>query len=152
MLRYGKILFRGIQMNINYYQIDEVAKSTGITKRTIRYYEEMELLKPMRTEAGYRLYTQSDIEIIKEIKELRIKLGMNFEQIQHFLGLKNSILEILDGDTKDIRQIEETEDKIKELMILVDEKDAVLKRIKNNCNKYLNELEKRTKQPEECQL
>jgi len=139
-------------MNINYYQIDEVAKSTGITKRTIRYYEEMELLKPMRTEAGYRLYAESDIEIIKEIKELRIKLGMNLEQIQHFLGLKKSILEILDAETKDLRQIKETEDKIKELMILVDEKDAVLKRIKKNCNIYLDELEKKTKQPEECQI
>jgi DNA-binding transcriptional MerR regulator len=147
-----KFLKRGVPMKINYYQIDEVAKSTGITKRTIRYYEEMELLKPMRTEAGYRLYTESDIEMIKEIKELRIKLGMNFDQIQHFLGLKKSILEILDGETKDVRQIKETEDRINELMILVDEKDAVLKRIKNNCNKYLDELEKKTKQSEECQI
>jgi Predicted transcriptional regulators len=127
-------------MDIKYFQIDEVSKATEITKRTIRYYEDMGLIKPVRTEASYRLYTEEDIELIKEIKNLRCKLGMNIAQVQNFIGLKKNIQNILDGSTKDINKIKETENKIKELVVIVDEKEEVLRRIKNNCNKYLNQL------------
>lgn len=45
------------------FKIDDVAKATGLTKRTIRYYEEIGLIKPpARSEGGTRLYTADDIE------------------------------------------------------------------------------------------
>lgn len=136
-------------MDIKYYQIDEVAKLTGITKRTIRYYEDMELLKPVRTDSSYRLYTQEDIEHIKEIRNLRIKLGMNLAEIQRFMGLKKNINAILDDNIKDIDKISEVQNKIKELMIIVNEREEVLQRIKNNCNNYLDKLGNIVKQLEE---
>lgn len=136
-------------MDIKYYQIDEVAKLAEITKRTIRYYEDLELLKPARTDASYRMYTEEDIEVIKEIKNLRIKLGMNLSEIKRFLGLKKSIHAILDGNIKDIDVIKDTQVKIKELMIIVDEREEVLHRIKNNCNNYLDKLSKAVEQSEE---
>lgn len=136
-------------MDIKYYQIDEVAKITEITKRTIRYYEDLELLKPERTEASYRLYTKEDIETIKEIKNLRMKLGMDLAQIQRFMGLKKDIKGVLDGNIKDIDKVKETEDKIKELLILIDEKEKLLKRIKNNCMDYLDRLSKTADTTEE---
>lgn len=136
-------------MEAKYYQIDEVAKLTGVTKRTIRYYEDLKLLKPARTEASYRLYTEEDIEVIKEIRNLRIKLGMNLAQIQNFMGLRNNIHDILDGKVKDTNKIKEVEVKIKELLIIVDEREEVLEKIKSNCGSYLDRLSKTVEQLEE---
>lgn len=46
-------------------RISEVAKLTGITVRTLHYYDEIGLLKPSEiTEAGYRLYSREDLEIL----------------------------------------------------------------------------------------
>jgi MerR family transcriptional regulator, repressor of the yfmOP operon len=132
-------------MDIKYYQIDEVAKLTGITKRTIRYYEDLELLKPARSDSSYRLYTEDDIETINEVKNLRIKLGMNLSQIKRFIGLKKMVSDILEVGERDISKIKETEDRIKELMEYIDEREEVLKRIKNNCNNYLDRLDKAAK-------
>ncbi|MGE5627645.1 MAG: MerR family transcriptional regulator [Solirubrobacterales bacterium] len=129
-------------MDIKYYQIEEVAKLTGLTKRTIRYYEDMELLKPERTNASYRQYTDEDINLIKEIKNLRSKLGMNLAEVQHFIGLKKSINEILLGDITDKDQIEEIEKKLLELQCLIEEREAVLRKIKHNSTNYLIEIKK----------
>jgi len=129
-------------MDIKYYQIDEVAKMTGITKRTIRYYEDLELLKPARSDSSYRLYTEDDIDTISEVKNLRIKLGMNLSQIKRFMGLKKIINEILDGSERDTSKINETKDRINELMEFIEDREEVLKKIKNNCCNYLDKLNK----------
>lgn len=43
-------------------KIDEVAKQSGLTKRTIRYYEQIGLLSsPPRSEGGFRLYSQDHV-------------------------------------------------------------------------------------------
>ncbi len=136
-------------MDIKYYQIDEVAKLTELTKRTIRYYEDIELIKPLRTDSSYRLYTEEDIEAIKEIRNLSTKLGMNLAQIQHFLGLKKNINDIFGGVIKDPGKIKDVQNKLKELLIIIDEREQVLKKIKNNCSNYLKELDKVIKKPED---
>ncbi|HEY5576515.1 MAG TPA: MerR family transcriptional regulator [Clostridiaceae bacterium] len=129
-------------MDIKYYQIDEVAKLTGITKRTIRYYEDLELLKPARSDSSYRLYTKDDIDTISEVKNLRIKLGMNLSEIKRFMGLKKMINDILDGSEMDTSKINETKDRINELMEFIEDREEVLKKIKNNCCNYLDRLNK----------
>ena len=49
-------------------KVSEVAKRTGITVRTLHYYDEIGLLKPSRiTEAGYRLYMEQDLEVLQQI-------------------------------------------------------------------------------------
>ena len=59
--------------------VKEVSKITGISIRTLRYYDEIGLLKPARvTEAGYRLYDKEELEKLQEIlfyKELEIPLS-----------------------------------------------------------------------------
>lgn len=48
--------------------VNEVAKLTGITIRTLHYYDEINLLKPSDiSEAGYRLYGNNDIETLQQI-------------------------------------------------------------------------------------
>ncbi len=49
------------------YKIDEVTKQVGLTKRTLRYYEEIGLIHPPeRSEGNIRLYTDEDIARIKK--------------------------------------------------------------------------------------
>ncbi|ADU92879.1 MerR family transcriptional regulator [Geobacillus sp. Y412MC52] len=74
------------------FKIDDVAKATGLTKRTIRYYEEIGLIKPpARSEGGTRLYTAEDIERLKNIVAAREVLGFSLQELQHFLALNEKI-------------------------------------------------------------
>lgn len=59
-------------------QIGDVAERTGLSLRTIRWYEEVGLVPPSaRTSGGFRLYTESDIgrlELVKRMKPLDFTL------------------------------------------------------------------------------
>lgn len=59
-------------------KINEVAKLTGVTVRTLRYYDEIGLLHPSKiTEAGYRLYDRDALETLQQIlffKEINFSL------------------------------------------------------------------------------
>ena len=69
-----------------YYTIDQVATRTGLTKRTLRYYEEVGLLPPtVRTEGNYRRYSESDVQRLGRIKELRDLLGFSLSDIRELL-------------------------------------------------------------------
>ena len=66
-----------------YYRIEQVAARTGLTKRTLRYYEEIGLLPPpTRTEGNYRLYSEADIVQLERIKRLRDLLGFSLAEIR----------------------------------------------------------------------
>jgi DNA-binding transcriptional MerR regulator len=130
-----------MKMETKYYQIDEVAKMTGLTKRTIRYYEDLELVAPARSDSSYRLYTMEDVDAINEVKNLRSKLALNLEQVKRFLGLRKSIEMIMNDEIVDIDAIKDAEDKIREIMELIDEREAVLNRIKDNCSNHLRNLD-----------
>jgi MerR family transcriptional regulator, repressor of the yfmOP operon len=67
-------------------KIQEVAAETGLTPRSIRYYEEVGLLEPAaRSEGAYRLYDESDLERLRTIKELRDEAGFSLAQIGRLL-------------------------------------------------------------------
>lgn len=68
------------------YTIEQIATRTGLTKRTLRYYEEVGLLPPTgRTEGNYRLYSEDDIQRLERIKELRDLLGFSLADIRALL-------------------------------------------------------------------
>ena len=55
------------------YKIGDVGKRTGVTLRTIRYYEELGLIQPtVRTKGGFRLYAEESIQRLKFIQELKM--------------------------------------------------------------------------------
>jgi DNA-binding transcriptional MerR regulator len=67
------------------WKIGELAKQTGMTVRTLRYYDQIRLLNPSkRTESRYRLYTQDDVTRLHQIVSLR-DLGFSLEKIRQFL-------------------------------------------------------------------
>jgi len=67
-------------------RIQEVAEETGLTPRSIRYYEERGLLRPAaRSEGAYRLYDASDLEQLRFIKGLRDDAGLSIADIGQIL-------------------------------------------------------------------
>lgn len=70
------------------YKIDEVAQKTNLTKRALRYYEELGLVSPSgRTESGYRVYTDADVEQILHVKDIRDLLGASLAEIKEMMAL-----------------------------------------------------------------
>jgi len=63
-------------------KINEVEALVGISKKSIRFYEEEGLLTPKRnSENGYRNYCDEDVDALRKIKALR-KLGLPLEEIR----------------------------------------------------------------------
>jgi DNA-binding transcriptional MerR regulator len=68
------------------YQIGEVADRTGVTQRTLRFYEEKGLLTPAdRMDGGFRLYSDQDVERIRLIKQLQSLLGFSLAEIKEMV-------------------------------------------------------------------
>ena len=62
-------------------QIGEVAARTELSLRSLRHWEEVGLLRPSgRTEGGFRLYTEADVERILVIRRMK-PLGFTLEQM-----------------------------------------------------------------------
>lgn len=66
------------------YRIGEVAERTGLTPRTLRYYEELGLLGPGRTDGGQRTYDEADLTTLTRIRLLR-RLGTPIREIAETL-------------------------------------------------------------------
>lgn len=49
-------------------RIKEAAKALGVSPDTLRYYEKLGLLRPKRTESGYRLYSPELLERVRFIQ------------------------------------------------------------------------------------
>lgn len=72
------------------FTIEQVAAHTGLTKRTLRYYEELGLLPPTdRTEGNYRRYSEEDIQRLEHIKKLRDLLGFSLADIREILNAED---------------------------------------------------------------
>ncbi|MCR6521076.1 MerR family transcriptional regulator [Lysinibacillus capsici] len=71
------------------YTIQELAQLSGVSTRTLRYYDEIGLLKPARTnEAGYRFYGQWEVDMLQQILFYRA-LDMKLATIQAIIQAPN---------------------------------------------------------------
>ena len=78
-----------------YLQIGEVAERTGVTQRTLRFYEEKGLLKPpTRMEGGFRLYSETDIQRLERIKRLKQLLGFPLAEIKEMVDAEEVKLQL----------------------------------------------------------
>ena len=66
------------------YRVQEFAELAGLTVRALHHYDRLGLLKPSRTENGYRLYAVRDLERLEQIVALKF-LGLPLKQIKHLL-------------------------------------------------------------------
>ena len=77
---------RRIAVHHRLYQSGEFARMTAVSVRTLRYYDKMGLLSPScRTEAGYRLYSDSDLIRLQHIVALKF-LGFSLDEIRVYLN------------------------------------------------------------------
>ena len=67
-------------------QIGEVAQRTGVTQRTLRFYEEKGLLRPpSRMDGGFRLYSEEDVKRVDHIRRLQDLLGISLAEIKEMV-------------------------------------------------------------------
>lgn len=96
--------------------IKEVSKQLGVSVRTMRYYDEIDLLRPAgKTEGGHRLYGEEELKKLQEIQFLKT-LGFSLKEIKEMLsdeywdwseGLQTQLNHILEEKEK-IIEIEKT--------------------------------------------
>ncbi len=83
-------------------QIGEVAERTGLSLRTIRYYEETGLVPPSaRSSGGFRLYTEQDVERLEMVKRMKL-IDLSIDEMRDLLRT----LDGLEGDSTPPGQIE----------------------------------------------
>jgi DNA-binding transcriptional MerR regulator len=77
-------------------RIGDVARLVGTTPRTIRYYEEIGLLAeaPARPSGRHRIYTQSEVERLREVMRLRDLLGVSLEELKTLLTAEEARAEV----------------------------------------------------------
>ena len=80
--------------------IGEASRRSGLPAKTIRYYEEVGLVRPMRASNGYRDYQERDVHLLRFLQRSR-SLGFSIEEARTLLSLY--------GDTNresgDVRQM-----------------------------------------------
>jgi MerR family transcriptional regulator, copper efflux regulator len=79
------------QAAVGLMQIGQVAERTGLSLRTIRFYEENGLVVPTtRSEGGFRLYSDDDVARFEVIKRMK-PLGFSLEEMQQLLTLLHDL-------------------------------------------------------------
>lgn len=66
------------------YTIQQLARLAGVSTRTLRYYDQIGLLNSQRGENGYRLYGEAEVDLLQEIRFLRL-FDMKLGQIQQII-------------------------------------------------------------------
>ncbi|MGE7604461.1 MerR family transcriptional regulator [Peribacillus sp. NPDC097675] len=85
------------------YTISELAKEFDLTTRTLRYYEELGMLRPNRTETGNRVYGKKEYAQLKIIMRGK-KYGFSLEEIK-------DIVVLFEQDRTGVKQLERTIEK-----------------------------------------
>jgi MerR family transcriptional regulator, repressor of the yfmOP operon len=71
-------------------RIGEIAGRSGVTPRTIRYYEELGLLPKVEREQGkHRVYSEVDVERVQELKRLRDLLGLSLDELRTMVAAED---------------------------------------------------------------
>ncbi|MBO8173016.1 MAG: MerR family DNA-binding transcriptional regulator [Bacillaceae bacterium] len=116
-----------------YFTISELARELDISTRTIRYYEELDLLQPARSGRGTRYYTRKD--------RARLKLILRGKRFGFSLREIKELITLFDEDRSGKKQLEKTieygERKITEINEQIDE----LTRLRDEMMAYKKKFE-----------
>jgi MerR family Zn(II)-responsive transcriptional regulator of zntA len=98
-------------------KIGELAKKSGLSAHTLRFYEKQGLIKVNnRSESNYRIYSHADLDSAKFIKRCR-DMGFSLEEVEVFLSIRSDRPAHICADAKKItaEKINEVKEKISEL-------------------------------------
>jgi DNA-binding transcriptional MerR regulator len=118
------------------FRIGEVAKLTGLTPRTLRYWEEQGLISPSSYRGrGERLYSATDMARVTRIKDLQELLGFSLAEVRVVLDTED--IEVLDrlrsefrwGDASPVDRRQLLDEAIEANEKLLDRLDTTLARI-----------------------
>lgn len=76
------------------FVISVAAKILGLHAQTLRYYERLGLVEPSRSQGNFRLYSQSDLMKVKQIKRLMNDLGVNLAGVEVILRMSDRMREL----------------------------------------------------------
>ncbi|MGK7903620.1 MAG: heavy metal-responsive transcriptional regulator [Hormoscilla sp.] len=104
------------------FQMGEVSRRLGLNPQTLYFYERIGLIpSPQRTAAGYRLFSEEDVERLDFIVRAK-SLGLTLDEIKEIIALKDgrslTCQAVHDLLSKKVREIEE---KIRQMEVLRDE-------------------------------
>jgi len=104
------------------WTMGQAAEAAGLSRKALRVYEAKALLSPAgRSEAGYRLYTDDDITVLRFIRQAKT-LGLALDEIgdilalrrggttpcRHVIGLLDERIHGIDRTISDLRQLRRT--------------------------------------------
>jgi DNA-binding transcriptional MerR regulator len=76
-------------------RIGEIAERSGVTPRTIRYYEELGLLpRAERGQGKHRVYSEADVERLREMTRLRDLLGLSLDELRSMITAEDVRAEV----------------------------------------------------------
>lgn len=108
----------------HYYRIGEISQLYNIGADSLRYYEELGILKPARGKNNYRMYHIHDLWRLNVIRDLR-ELGFSMDKIKDYLNN---------------RSLQSTEAMLKEELNIIDEKMQSLEELRDNIEDRMNNL------------
>lgn len=136
------------------YKIEQVAKKVGLTKRTLRYYEELGLIPPPhRSEGGFRLYTDDHIERLNKLINARDVLGFSLQELQQYVALledfssHRDLLKQLDDQAERLRKLESVERLVASQIEMIDQKLERMQKVRSEAHQMLvriGEIKQRT--------
>ena len=132
------------------WKIGELASQCGVTVRTLHHYHQIGLLVPSEfTQAGHRLYTESNLSRLQQIMSLK-QLGLSLEEIHNFIDnpdynptlVIQTQLEIINEQIKVKEKLRDELEKVQTLMsfnkdISADQLLKTLELIRMDENNYL---------------
>lgn len=111
--------------------IGQAAKASGVNAKSIRHYESLGIIpKASRSDAGYRVYSETDVNILSFVKRAR-GLGFSMKEIKQLVGLwRNKSRNSADVKNLALAHVKEMELKISELEGMV----KTLKHLAKTCH------------------
>ncbi|ANC31058.1 MerR family transcriptional regulator [Isoptericola dokdonensis] len=118
--------------------IGAVAERTGLSLRTLRHYDDVGLLRPSgRTDGGFRLYTERDVDRLLVVRRMK-PLGFTLEEMRELLDLVDRV----DGDGS---RDDDARARLAEYVTRAEERRADLARKVDMADEFIDLLHARTR-------
>ncbi len=109
------------------FVISVAARLVEMHPQTLRKYEREGLVAPSRTTGNLRLYSDRDIERLRQVKYLVEERGLNLAGVQIALDMTQSLLDLRGRLSKSLKTVEQTAEAAAELNASIQHLDRSLK-------------------------